>query len=173
MCRILPCPRTYFHERIRCRLDSAPTKQFAALHKSESGTYTFPWPLGGGGGQERSRQLLVEAEKVFHPLPLAREGLGAVAQIHRPVQFRKGFNQRRRHQERVTPTRCPPSLLPSSHLRTGRSGPHAPDPGRALDPPRPRAILLPLSAPFSMKTHRNCIHQSTHPRSGVPEALMH
>src|ERR1022692_1350680 len=32
MCRILPCPPTYFHERIRCRLDSAPTKQFAALH---------------------------------------------------------------------------------------------------------------------------------------------
>ena len=32
MCRILPCPRTYFHERIRCRLDSAPTKQFAVLH---------------------------------------------------------------------------------------------------------------------------------------------
>src|ERR1039458_1428250 len=31
ICRILPCPRTYFHERIRCRLDSAPTKQFAAL----------------------------------------------------------------------------------------------------------------------------------------------
>src|ERR1039458_9846006 len=32
ICRILPCPRTYFHERIRCRLDSAPTKQFTALH---------------------------------------------------------------------------------------------------------------------------------------------
>jgi len=29
---MLPCPRTCFHERIRCRLDSAPTKQFAALH---------------------------------------------------------------------------------------------------------------------------------------------
>src|ERR1039458_3545904 len=35
ICRILPCPRTYFHERIRCRLDSAPTKQFAALQDSE------------------------------------------------------------------------------------------------------------------------------------------
>src|ERR1039458_8286506 len=32
ICRILPCPQTCFHERIRCRLDSAPTKQFAALH---------------------------------------------------------------------------------------------------------------------------------------------
>ncbi|MCX6925556.1 MAG: hypothetical protein NT154_20460, partial [Verrucomicrobia bacterium] len=25
-------PRTYSHERIRCRLDSAPTNQLAALH---------------------------------------------------------------------------------------------------------------------------------------------
>ena len=31
MCRILPCPRTYFHERIRCRLDSTPAEQFAVL----------------------------------------------------------------------------------------------------------------------------------------------
>src|ERR1019366_113377 len=36
MCGILPCPRTYFHERIRCRLGSAPTKQYAALHPSRN-----------------------------------------------------------------------------------------------------------------------------------------
>ena len=49
----------------------------------------------------RGGQLLVKAEKALHPLPRAGEGLGAVAQIHRPVQFRVGFDQRRRHGERV------------------------------------------------------------------------
>ena len=62
-----------------------------------SGTYALPWPFGLGGGQERGGQLLVKAEKVFHALPLAGEGLGAVAQVHRPVQVRMGFDQRRRH----------------------------------------------------------------------------
>jgi hypothetical protein len=67
----------------------------------ESAPYALPWPLGRGGGQQRSRQLLVKAEKVLHPLPLAREGLGAVAQIRRPVQFRMSLDQRRRHRKRV------------------------------------------------------------------------
>ena len=56
-------------------------------------------------GQEGGGQLLVKAEKVLHPLPLAGEGLGAVAQIHRPVQFRMGFDQCRRHRERVIQVR--------------------------------------------------------------------
>ena len=46
MCRILPCPRTYFHERIRCRLDSAPTKQFAVLHL-HSTFFLLPSPRHG------------------------------------------------------------------------------------------------------------------------------
>jgi len=49
----------------------------------------------------RGGQLLVKAEKALHPLPRAGEGLRAVAQNHRPVQFRMGFDQCRRHGERV------------------------------------------------------------------------
>jgi hypothetical protein len=67
----------------------------------ESGTYALPWPFGLGGRQRRGGQLLVKAKKVFHALALASEGLRAVAQIHRPVQFRMGFDQRRGHRERV------------------------------------------------------------------------
>jgi hypothetical protein len=67
----------------------------------ESATYALPWPLGRGGRQQRSRQLLVQTEQVLHALALAGEGLGAVAQIHRPAQFRMGFDPRRRHRERV------------------------------------------------------------------------
>src|ERR1035441_1873968 len=71
----------------------------------ESATYALPWPFRRGGGQQWSRQLLVEAEKVFHALALAGERLGTVAGIHRPVQFRMSSDQRRRHRERVIQTR--------------------------------------------------------------------
>src|ERR1035437_1802172 len=63
----------------------------------ESGAYALSWPFGLGGRQQRDGQLLVKAEKVLHALALAGERLGAVAQVHRPVQFRMGFDQRRRH----------------------------------------------------------------------------
>jgi hypothetical protein len=59
----------------------------------------------------------------------------------------------------------PPRGRPTDHflLLTDHRPPRSPAPSRALDPPRPGAILLPLPAPFSMKTHRNCIHRSTNP----------
>jgi len=74
---------------------SAVGNQFGIRHLRASVT-VLAWSR-----QQRGGQLLVQAEKVLHPLPLAGEGLEAVAQIHRPVQFRMGFDQRRRHRERV------------------------------------------------------------------------
>src|ERR1035441_4732084 len=78
-----------------------PPRTFQQITSLESGTHALPWPFWLGPGQQRGGQLLVKAEKVLHPLALAGEGLGAVAQIHRPIQLRMGFDQRRRHRERV------------------------------------------------------------------------
>src|SRR5664279_3388319 len=81
------------------RLPARHSPQWAT--SLESGTYALSWPFWLRRGQQRGRQLFVEAEKVFHALALAGEGLGAVTQIHGPIQFRMGFDQRGRHRERV------------------------------------------------------------------------
>jgi hypothetical protein len=65
MCRILPCPRTYFHERIRCRLHSAPTKQFAVLHLHSS-FFLLPSPRHGFG---RLCSLLLHSSFFLLPSP--------------------------------------------------------------------------------------------------------
>ena len=65
MCRILPCPRTYFHQRIRCRLHSAPTKQFAVLHLHSS-FFLLPSPRHGFG---RLCSLLLHSSFFLLPSP--------------------------------------------------------------------------------------------------------
>src|ERR1017187_7981607 len=96
-----------------------PPRTFRQITSLESVTYALTWPIWLSRRQQRRRQLLVKAEKVLHPLPLAGEGLGAVAQIHRPLQFRVGFDQRRGHRERVIQIRQRRRLRGAGLLTSG------------------------------------------------------
>ena len=102
----------------------------------ESSTYAFPWPFGLGGRQQRSRLLFLKAEKIPHPMTLAGEGLGAVAQIHRLVQFGMGFDQRRRHRGGAYKSASEVVFVgqTSGLLVSASSG------GVAADPVQPRAF---------------------------------
>src|ERR1035441_9034148 len=108
---------------------------------------------------------------------------------HSPAEVRQR-NEAANHPRHIRPPLAhadptpPPTHPPASRKRRPLPAP-APatslpvwiastSPSPTAAPKKPNSAFTGLTeATFSMKTHRNCIHQSTNPSSGVPTASNH
>jgi hypothetical protein len=60
----------------------------------------FAAALGWDGNQRRG-EFLVKSEEIFHALAVAFKWLRAIAEVNGAIQLRVGFNENRRHGERI------------------------------------------------------------------------